>query len=71
MYNSRTIKPHKGQLISMTFKTKVSTHSLTGVITAATKHHVLFRINNNDTEITLGYDKILSISKPEIPKLYN
>ena len=64
-YNQKSIKKFKGQLILMTFKNKINEQiTQTGIITASTKYHVLFDVNNEGREIILNYENILNVEKP-------
>ena len=71
MYNNRTIKPFKGQLISLSFISKHKhKHTITGEITASDRDGILFNINKLKKSESLhslhiSYEKIISIQKPE------
>lgn len=69
MYNSRNIKKHKGQLIELDYSHKRNgltyNKKQVGIITATTKKHILFCINNEEIETALNYDQINEISKPK------
>jgi hypothetical protein len=73
MYTPKNIKKFKGQMICIRYNTHKTFHELTGVITATTKKHVLFLVNNekNGDEITLHYEDISEIKKPEKPSRLN
>jgi hypothetical protein len=66
-FNSNSIKKFKSKMVMLKYTTHKVSHELSGVITAATKKHVLFLVNNDRTadEITLIYDNILDITLPE------
>jgi len=66
-FNSNSIKKSKGKMIMLKYITHGFSHELSGVITATTKKHVIFLINNdrNADEITLVYDNIIDITIPE------
>jgi hypothetical protein len=66
MYNPTTIKKYKGQMIMLTYQSHKYNHELSGVITATTKKHVLFLVNNdkNSDELSLKYESIVGIKKP-------
>lgn len=57
-------------MVILKYTTHKVNHELSGVITAATRKHVLFLVNNDKTadEINLSYDAILDISIPERKK---
>lgn len=68
MYSPTTIKIHKGKMIILTYITKIkSQNELSGIITATTRKHILFLVNNNKTadELMLPYDKIIKINQPK------
>ena len=64
MWNNKTIKPFKGKMVEVTYKTKINTNVLTGEISASTKYHILFNVNRTGTEISLKYNQITNIQKP-------
>lgn len=53
-------------MVILKYTTHKVNHELSGVITAATKQHVLFLVNNDKSadEINLSYDTILDIVIP-------
>ena len=67
-YNKRNIKPFKGRMVLIEYicqkNNKSYTNKLTGIITANTDVHVLFRINKERNESILRYDQIKEITIP-------
>ena len=61
MFNSKKIKEFKGQMIRLNYLAKGESNSMTGTITASTKLHIIFNVNNNNTEIPIKYENIESI----------
>jgi len=59
------IRKHKGKMIMLTYKVKGYQHEQSGVITAASRHTILFNVNNNGTEIPLKYDQIIEVKSTE------
>lgn len=63
-FNQKSIKKFKGQLIQLVYTNKIREQiTQTGIITASTKYHVLFDINNEGREIILNYENILKVEK--------
>lgn len=63
MFNNKKIKEFKGQMIRLNWLAKGELNSMTGTITASTKIHIVFNVNNNNTEIPIKYEQVESIEK--------
>ena len=68
-FNTRNIKPFKGRMIELRYEHSKNRrkyeNTLSGLITANTNEHILFRINKDEPEISLRYSQILEINEPE------
>lgn len=70
-YNSRSIRPHKGKLIKLTYKNKHRYQDeIIGEIIANTPLMIIFNVNKTQgkerLEISIKYADIVDISPPEL-----
>ena len=65
IFNRRNIKEFKGKMVRIEYiivKNKLPyDKKITGVINASGDQHILFKVNNEEPEMSLNYDRIKSI----------
>lgn len=63
-FTNKTIKPFKGRMIRLLFKSNGYEHNQAGIITASTNKHILFHVNKDSgIELSIKYDSIIEIKE--------